>query len=168
VVIKNRAREAGFTLLELILVVTLIGFLAAAALQKQTALSVSANLAVLQNMKAALESAASLTYNKSLLAGSASQVSGSLLIKQEPRTGSDNLSAPFLVASRYGYPQALWSQIIKTINLDETLWLYSEQPGALYLWTKQGPGSVSRCNISYQEAVESGFRPQISINESGC
>jgi len=165
---KYRNRETGFTLIELILVVTLIGLLAATALQKYVALGVSANLAVLQNMKSALESAASLTYNKSLLADSALQVSGSVSIKQDQPVDSDNLSDPFVVASRYGYPQALWAQIIKIVHLDETQWLYSEQPGTLYIWSKQGPGSMSRCNIRYQEALAGGGRPQISINESGC
>ncbi|MFT6985089.1 MAG: MSHA pilin protein MshA [Psychromonas sp.] len=171
---KYQYRETGFTLIELILVVTLIGILSATALQKYIALDVSANLAVLQNMKATLETATSLTYNKSLLAGNESKLSGLVSIQQDHLIDSSNLNDPFVVATRYGYPQAVWSEIIKTITLDKTDWLYSDQlgaidqPGTLYLWTKQGPGSLSSCNISYQGALDSGFRPQITINEAGC
>ncbi len=170
--IKYRHAQSAFSLLELILVVTVIGILSAVALQKFIPLTADAHLSVLQGMQSSLEDAAGFTYNKAVLAGKETQPSALVAIKSGRVLDAND---PFVVFTRYGYPQGVWSEIIKIIELDEIDWLYSNQqsgtinqPASVYLWTKQGPGSISRCNISYQGALDSGFRPQIIINETGC
>jgi len=170
-----RPTQAGFSLLELIIVVTLIGILSAVALPKYLEMGSSANIAVLQGMKSSLEDAAGFTYNKSVLAGNDSKLSGVVSIHSAHPLDDNSDSNPFAVATRYGYPQGTWAEINKISELDKQQWHYSElqatraqQPAAVVLWTAQGSGSVSSCNIRYQGAIEEGYRPQITINETGC
>lgn len=171
--VKNtyRRTQTGFSLLELILVVTLIGILSAVALPKYLQMSASANIAVLQGMKLTLDDAASFTYNKSVLAGNDSNISGIVSIHSAHPLEANSDSNPFAVKTRYGYPQGTWSAINKISELDKQQWHYSEQqgqPAVVVLWSDQGPGSASSCNIRYQGAIEAGYRPQITINETGC
>jgi|GEM_PF-3274107 len=165
-------KQSGFTLLELILVVTLISILSAVLLQRYNELRRVANIAVLQGTKLSLQGAADLTFSKSLIAGSDDKLAGSVSVQDKDPFDEALSSKPFIVATRYGYLQGRWAELIKVLELDSNRWHYSElQAGGiaqLLLWTTGGPGSLKQCNIRYQSAIDAGSRPQITINETGC
>lgn len=172
---KYQNRQTGFSLLELIVVVILIAVLSAVLLQKYFKMRHSANILVLKGSKLSLEGAANLIYSKSLAAGSDNQLSGMVSIHSAHPLTADSANNLFAVATRYGYPQGVWAEMIKISELDPQKWHYSnqpsaaeQQPAAVVLWTAQGPGSLANCNIRYQEAIAEGYRPQISINDAGC
>ena len=64
-----RRNNGGFTLIELIVVIVILGILAVTAAPKFVDLQSDARLATLNGMKAAINSAVSLTYGKSLVKG---------------------------------------------------------------------------------------------------
>jgi MSHA pilin protein MshA len=71
---KNTARQTmnkqtGFTLIELVVVIVILGILAVTAAPKFINLQDDARTATLQAVKASMQSASSLIYSKSLIAG---------------------------------------------------------------------------------------------------
>ncbi|HEY3325710.1 MAG TPA: type II secretion system protein [Novimethylophilus sp.] len=71
-----QAKQAGFTLIELVVVIVILGILAATALPKLQSLDSSAKTAVLQASQAALNSAAVITYGSVKAASTFSTIKG--------------------------------------------------------------------------------------------
>ncbi|MCE2572126.1 prepilin-type N-terminal cleavage/methylation domain-containing protein [Motilimonas eburnea] len=149
---KNVAKQSGFTLIELVIVIIVLGILAATAAPKFIDLQSDARISSLQGVKAALEGAATLTYSKAAIAGKEKAASG--------ETVDINGETVNLV---YGYPQAAASDIANVVELSTGDWTISgADPTLIY-----ASGGVSTCNASYSEATSTA-RPTIVVNETGC
>lgn len=172
---QYRVRQKGFTLFELIIAVMLIFIISTFLVYKYFGLRHAANILVLKGMKLSIQGGAHLTYSASLHNGSQNQLSSvvSLRLLKSLNLSELGLDGEQLkVATRYGYPQANWSEIIKIVELDENRWRYSDlQNGNIkevVLWTTESGGSIDHCNIRYQGAQQQGYRPKITMNTTGC
>jgi len=86
-------KQKGFTLIELVVVIVILGILAVTAAPKFINLQDDARTATLQAVKAAMQSAATLVHSKSLIAGN------------DNSTGAATVSVNGVdVNVRYGYP----------------------------------------------------------------
>lgn len=166
--------QAGFTLIELIMVIVLLGVLAATAAPRFINVSSEANTAVLKAMGGAIRSAASMVYAKSLIQG----VSGSVLANIDLNgDGSPDIE------TRYGYPSGSRDIGISKAMEDSlaTDWMWSTDyartkfylTNASFvhtsgLYINQVPIVATNCYLIYHHAVNAQTPATLEYVTSGC
>jgi MSHA pilin protein MshA len=138
-------KQSGFTLIELVAVIVLLGILAVTALPRFVNLQVDARIAVLEGVIGAMNGAGTQVYAKSLIEGSENASPGSLTI---------NGAA---VATTYGYPSE--ASIEAMLDLSAELVEDASTPGIIgYDRDGAGTGDVADgdCFVTYSDATVAG------------
>ncbi|HHQ4614961.1 prepilin-type N-terminal cleavage/methylation domain-containing protein [Aeromonas veronii] len=143
-------KQAGFTLIELVIVIIILGILAVTAAPKFLNLQDDAKKAAADGVKGAVASASQLVYSRAVLDGSEKDDTGTKTVKL-----ADNST----VTIKYGYPTATSDGIGKAATIDP-LWVGSVS-GSTYVYQTSG----STCTVVYTEANASGAA---STAKSGC
>ncbi|HME40756.1 MAG TPA: prepilin-type N-terminal cleavage/methylation domain-containing protein [Steroidobacteraceae bacterium] len=142
---------SGFTLIELVVVITILGILAAFAVPKFIALDTQARVATINGLAGTVKSAAALARGMSMATGNAAQVT----MEGATVTLSNN------------YPDASATGIPNAVNTAATDFTYTA--GATGIWAKVGaPGT---CTVTYAPAtVAAGVvtPPVITTQTGGC
>ena len=165
-----RRNNGGFTLIELIVVIVILGILAVTAAPKFIDLQSDARLATLNGMKAAINSAVSLTYGKSLVAGKEKDASGSKVwINGEE------------VDVCYGYPCAEAAKIQKVLDIGEFSkcdanstpardWCWEQtDTKKINIYIANGYSTSSKCYVTYEQPTGVGVAPKVALpTDVGC
>ena len=159
-----RRNNGGFTLIELIVVIVILGILAVTAAPKFVDLQSDARLATLNGMKAAINSAVSLTYGKSLVLGKEKEKKVSITINGSP------------VSVCYGYPCAAATEIQKVLDIGEFNkcdpnstpagdWCYGEQSDTkkINIYIANGYSESSKCYVTYEQPTGVGVAPKVAL-----
>ena len=159
-----RRNNGGFTLIELIVVIVILGILAVTAAPKFIDLQSDARLATLNGMKAAINSAVSLTYGKSLVNGKEKEEKVSITINGSP------------VYVCYGYPCAAATEIQKVLDIGEFNkcdanstpagdWCYGEQTDTkkINIYIANGYSTSSKCYVTYEQPTGVGVAPKVAL-----
>lgn len=153
-------RQSGFTLLELVIVIVVLGILAALAIPRFISLQREARIAVVDSLFNSIRSGSNVIYAKSAAIGEADNATDSVDI-DGPGPGG-------LIGTNYGYPQA--EQADLALLFDNLSPRYSftggaAAPGSSVTITLDG---IATCSVTYVSPNAAGVSPTITRNIAGC
>lgn len=155
-------KNQGFTLIELVVVIVILGILAATAAPKFINFSADAYTATLQGVKASMQSASKMVYGKSLVAGNQGEAAADIDIGD----GEGDLNVI------YGYPDtqiATWERLldIGDDNLDFMLLNSGTAGGSSLIIFPTDYGipnlNTGNCFLEYSESQQENDFPNIDV-----
>lgn len=175
-------RQSGFTLIELVVVIVILGILAATAAPKFMNLQGDARVSALSGLSGAVKSAINLSYSKAILKGVENKKSGEVC--------ADNSSPCALkVILSYGKPAGTESGILRAMDIESEAftessskdWVYfttDKTPAILYIM-QSGAASINKdnmdgtkdsslCALKYTEATSVTENPKVEVLGKGC
>jgi MSHA pilin protein MshA len=146
----------GFTLIELVVVITILGILAAFAVPKFIALDSQARVATISGLAGSVKSAASLARGLSMATGSTASVT---------MEGST-------VTLLNNYPDATATGIPLAVNSNNGAtgdFTFTAGSGTTTAatWSKNGAPTPANCAVSYTAAA-AGSTPAVTYVSTGC
>lgn len=157
-------KQKGFTLIELIIVIVILGILAVTAAPRFIDLQSDAKASTLQGVKAALQGASQLVYAKAAING---KLDGTDSVNIGSATNVKNVSIV------NGYPNALVIEAVADVtdflDLDDTDFsvINAATPVNNFIITLGTEVESNNCFIRYTNA-DADEAPLIEITESGC
>ena len=160
IVLMNSNKKNGFSLIEMIVVIVILGILAATVTPKFLNFKADAQTSVLQTIRASIEGAVERVHSKSIVTGAQNQVSSVVQL------------AGGTVIVRYGYPSeddsiAYWTNL-GVIDANSDISINTAAEGGLLFYSND-LGSLSSVNTScvvvYNQANAPDATPTITLNE---
>ena len=141
----NKAMK-GFTLIELVVVITILGILAAFAIPRFANLEVEARIAAVQGLGGSVRSAAALAHSLSLAKGLA------------PGASVDMEGTTITMVERYP----------AEASIGDTLVDFTGFTLAGGVFSKDGAATPADCSVTYVEPANPGEAPGITVDVSDC
>lgn len=145
-------KQAGFTLIELITVIVVLGILAAFAIPRFTGLESQARIATVNGLAGNLRSGAALAHALWVAAGNA------------PATVTMEGNTSVAMNPTSGYPTGVAAGIDKVIQ-DLSGFTAS---GTRDFKLSNAPSNGDNCKVTYTEPTTAGSAPTIAATTSGC
>ncbi|MBR7627840.1 prepilin-type N-terminal cleavage/methylation domain-containing protein [Aeromonas popoffii] len=141
-------KQAGFTLIELVIVIIILGILAVTAAPKFLNLQDDANKSAALGVAAAVKSGAQLVYSRSVLNGT------------EKLTSSSVSAGTGTVTTKFGYPTANKAGIGASVNVDGG-------------WAVDDNGvfkssQANSCEVIYTAASVAGATFDVAVSGASC
>jgi len=151
------SKSRGFTLIELVVVITILGILAAFAVPKFVALDSQARTATISGLAGSVKSAASLARSLAMASGNPASV---------PMEGA---AVPVTLLNNY--PDSTATGIAAAVNSNNGAngdFTFTAGAGAgAATWTKNGAPTPANCVVSYTPAAV-GSTPTVATTTTGC
>ena len=163
-------RSAGFTLIELIIVIVILGILAVTAAPKFMNMQGDARKSVLNGMSASIKTAANLVYSKAIIAGVEKQARQVLAIQGVTGDSTD---------IAFGYPTAADTGILEVLDAKTSAtganaeWGRGALNGNYIMWptgvaTNAATAITAACYIQYTPATSATVPPVYTVEATGC
>jgi len=153
----NMQKQQGFTLIELVIVIVILGILAATAAPKFINLQSDAKEGTLNAVKASVETAMSIVHSKALIAGTEAAATGTVL-------------TPATVNIVYGYPKAATADFANLLELDTADFTTALVGSLIFIYPANGTaptGTGGACSVEYAEATSATVKATVKVN-TGC
>lgn len=146
-------KQAGFTLIELVVVIVILGILAVTAAPKFLNLQTDARISALQGLKGAMQGGSSIVYAKAAIDG------------VETSTTAVDVEG---VQAIFGYPTGDDAGIGQAVTgLEDWDKLSTAVSGADISYSFAG-NAKEECSVSYTDVSTNGDVPTIDIVNTGC
>lgn len=151
-------KSQGFTLIELVVVIVILGIMSAVAIPKFVDLQTDARISAMAGVEGAIRGAATLVYSKSLIEGEEDTDEGNGASSQVVVQGLN-------IDTKFGYPNGSATGIEIMLDLEGDITTGND--GTVVTFTY---GSFSSCTITYTEAASAGAAPAIvnNANAANC
>jgi MSHA pilin protein MshA len=147
----KRTRQAGFTIIELVMVIVILGILAAIALPKYVSLQTDARKAKLNGAKGAIASAMAMSHGKSLVDGAGV---------------TTQTSEGVTVTLVFGYPNA--ATIAAAAGIVSTDYDLDTTAANVLTVSPTGVATVASCKVVYTEATSATVPATLVITQTDC
>jgi MSHA pilin protein MshA len=140
--------QKGFTLIEIIAILVILGILAAVAMPKFLGLQKDARKSAIKGMQGVMMGVANMAYSKAIVYGRTGII------------GTINYEGK-VVALQYGFPKNV-AAIKDAMEMIEGFTIDGEA------YTKDGAPIPANCSVSYTPPTAPGGSPIVTINNNGC
>ncbi|MGE4259686.1 type II secretion system protein [Shewanella sp.] len=165
-------KQQGFTLIELVVVIIILGILAVVAAPKFMNLQGDAKASTLKGMEAALKGANSIVYSKAVIKG-IEKADGSHA--DNDYVTIDSAATPTTIKTVYGYIAGDKDEVAKALEASSSDWTI-EKPAddtvssanVIIHLKDNSPSATNKCFLEYTQASASGSLPTYSVVNTNC
>ena len=162
-------KSQGFTLIELVVVIIILGVLAVVAAPKFINLQGDARAATLKGLQAAIQGANSLVYSKSALKGVTGAATSQLNIGTTATPDNVPIVYGYVAATAVALESVLDAKVAVSTATAELQaaadWIISNESGFINI--RQNGAPTANCNLTYTQATASSL-PAYLIVATGC